>query len=153
RGVVGGWYGMASVKWLTRLVVVERPFNGFWQSADYVFWERRSGLPTLVPITEGQVRAVVARPSAGEALKAGKGVRVHGAAWAGEAEVAGVELSPAGGRTGQAAHLLGKKVPFSWRLWESPGENPAAGKHSVLARATDSRGRTQPLRRDRDRRG
>src|SRR5262249_49811328 len=44
RAVVPGWYGMASVKWLTRLVVSDRPFQGFFQSIDYTYFERRHGL-------------------------------------------------------------------------------------------------------------
>ena len=33
RTVVPGWYGMASVKWLTRIIVTDRPFDGFWHCA------------------------------------------------------------------------------------------------------------------------
>src|SRR5947209_15674105 len=29
RAVVGGWFGMASVKWLQRIIVSETPFNGY----------------------------------------------------------------------------------------------------------------------------
>src|SRR5205807_5819150 len=32
RAVVAGWYGMASVKWLTRLIVTEKPYVGYYQS-------------------------------------------------------------------------------------------------------------------------
>src|SRR5262249_27409473 len=49
--VVSGWYGVASVKWLTRIVVTDKPFQGFYQSMDYTYWTRRDGLATMTPIT------------------------------------------------------------------------------------------------------
>ena len=153
RAVVPGWYGMASIKWLTRIVVAERPFNGFFQSIDYSIFARRDGLVSVVPITEMQVKAAVARPAGGEVIGADTEYRVHGAAWTADAAVAKVEVSTDGGKTWTAARLLGQAVPNAWRLWEFPWRTPArAGRHSVMARATDERGRTQPLKRDPDRR-
>jgi DMSO/TMAO reductase YedYZ molybdopterin-dependent catalytic subunit len=152
RGIVGGWYGMASVKWLTRLVVTDRPFLGYDQTADYAIWEKLDGLPTLTPIGGIAVKASIARPAAGEAVPAGKDYPVRGFAWAGEAEVAKVELSADGGKSWAAAKLLERPVPFCWRMWEYTWASPAAGKHRLLARATDARGRTQPLTRDAGRR-
>ena len=152
RAVVGGWYGMASVKWLRRVVVTDRPFLGYDQSVDYAVWDRSSGLPSLTPITEIQVKASIARPTAGESIPAGADYRVRGAAWAGESEVARVEVSADGGKTWDAATLLGEPVPLAWRLWEFTWKAPAAGRHRLLARATDRRGRTQPADRDPDRR-
>src|SRR5919199_5409200 len=35
RLVVPGWYGMASVKWLARILVLDRPFGGFFETSDY----------------------------------------------------------------------------------------------------------------------
>ena len=65
RAVVPGWYGMASVKWLTRIVVADRPFQGYFQSLSYTSFERVNGLPSMVPVTELEVKAEVARPRAG----------------------------------------------------------------------------------------
>jgi RIP metalloprotease RseP len=42
---------MASVKWLSRLVVVDRPFDGYYQTFDYTYFERRHGLPSLAFFT------------------------------------------------------------------------------------------------------
>ena len=152
RAVVGGWYGMASIKWVQRIVVTDRPFHGYDQTADYTIWERREGLPTLVPIAEVDVKASIARPAAGEAVPADKEYRVHGAAWAGESEVAKVEVSTDGGKAWEEAKLLGKPVPVAWRLWEYPWKAPKAGKRVLMARATDQRGRVQAAERDPDRR-
>jgi DMSO/TMAO reductase YedYZ molybdopterin-dependent catalytic subunit len=42
---------MASVKWLTRIVATDKPFDGFFQSLQYSRWERMNGTPTLIPVT------------------------------------------------------------------------------------------------------
>jgi DMSO/TMAO reductase YedYZ molybdopterin-dependent catalytic subunit len=152
RAVVGGWYGMASVKWLARVVVTDKPFAGYEQTVSYTVWERRDGLASLTPLTEMDVKASIARPEAGETVPAGATYRVHGAAWAGESEVSKVEVSADGGNTWAEATLLGEGAPFVWRLWEYKWKTPAEGKAVLLARATDKRGRVQPLERDPDRR-
>jgi DMSO/TMAO reductase YedYZ molybdopterin-dependent catalytic subunit len=153
RVVVPGWYGVASIKWLRRLVVTDRPFNGFFQTFDYSTFERARGLTRVVPITELEVKAQIARPTAGEAIKAGSTYRVHGVAWTGDSVVSRVEVSTDGGSTWNKARLLGKPVAHAWRLWEYSWEVPGkAGMVKLLARAADERGRVQPLERDVSRR-
>ncbi len=152
RAIVPGWYGMASVKWLTRITVVDRPFQGYYQTLDYAYWERLAGQPTLRPIGEMEVKASIARPAAYETIAADTPFRIHGAAWSGEADITQVEVSTDGGTAWTPARLLGDHVPHCWRLWEMTWQAPPAGRHILMARATDSRGRTQPLRRDPDRR-
>lgn len=56
RAVVGGWFGMAWVKWITHITVVEQPFLGYWQARDYFRWERSLGEPRLVPLAEMEVK-------------------------------------------------------------------------------------------------
>ena len=41
RAIVPGWYAMASVKWLQRIIVTDRPFTGYYQTLDYAYWQRR----------------------------------------------------------------------------------------------------------------
>ncbi|HYT91641.1 MAG TPA: sulfite oxidase, partial [Gemmataceae bacterium] len=152
RAVVPGWYAMASIKWLTRIIVSERPFQGYFQTLDYSYFERVHGTPTLTPITELQVKALIARPTLNEVITANQMYRVHGAAWTGDSEVARVEVSTDGGQKWEAARLLDKPVAHAWRLWEYNWRTPAGGRRTLMARATDKRGRTQPLKRDPDRR-
>jgi len=45
RAIVPGHYGMASVKWLTHIRVVDQPFKGYWQTSDYGFWDYQDGNP------------------------------------------------------------------------------------------------------------
>lgn len=153
RAIVAGWYGMASVKWLSRIILTDRPFDGYFQTFMYAVWERRHGLPTLVPVSEIQVKSEIARPSLHQVIPARSHYRVVGAAWAGETEVTKVELSTDGGRSWQAGRLIDQAVPYAWRLWDYDWETPAqAGHYTLMARATDARGRSQPMAREKDRR-
>src|SRR5262249_52290455 len=145
-------YGMASVKWLKRIVVTKRPFLGFDQTFDYGIWTREAGLPTLTPITDMVIKSSIARPTDNEEIRAGQSYRVRGAAWVGDSEADRVESSTDGGKTWTRATLQGKPVPFCWRLWEYRWTPREAGRYSLLARATDRRGHTQPLAHDPDRR-
>src|SRR6202030_72810 len=45
RAVVPGHYGMASVKWLTSIRAVCKPFHGYWQTTDYAYWDSMEGNP------------------------------------------------------------------------------------------------------------
>lgn len=141
RAVVGGWYGMASVKWLNRIVVTDRPFQGFWQTLDYSEFTRPHGVPTMGPITAMRVKAVILATHPA----------IHGVAWAGESSITKVEISTDGGTTWSAATLLSEAKPFEWVHWEFKW-SPAPGRYRLIARATDAEGRTQPEKRDPDRR-
>ncbi len=149
RAVAPGWFGMAAVKWLQRIIVSEQPFNGYYQSIDYTFWKRRDGdLPSLHSLGEMPVKAQIARPEQGEVVAANKTYHIHGAAWGGEATVAKVELSFDDGSTWSKATLLDEALENAWRFWEFEWKTPARpGKTNVIARATDSAGRTQPAER------
>ena len=145
RTIVPGWYGMAAVKWLTRIVVSSEPYHGYYQTIDYAFWERGSASPTLLPITEMRVKAQIARPGFAEVVPAGHPYRAHGAAWTSGAEIVRVEVSTDAGATWNDTQLLGDPVPNAWRLWEYGWPVPdKPGKTVLMARATDSKGRTQP---------
>ncbi|MEW6157577.1 MAG: sulfite oxidase [Verrucomicrobiota bacterium] len=150
RAIVPGWYGMASVKWLHRIVVSDASFRGYFQTSDYTFWQEQDGLPIqLLPVSEIEVKAQIARPFLHEIVPANSVYRIHGAAWTGESEVTKVEISTDGGGDWHEAQLLSAAAPFSWRLWEYYWRTPAqAGTTTVMARATDARGAIQPMQRD-----
>ncbi len=151
RAVVSGWYGMASVKWLSRITVVESPFRGNFQTFDYTYWRRDGDRLVVEPLTTLAVKSQIARPTLHEVIRAGSDYRIYGAAWTGEADVTKVEVSTDGGKTWQTAKLLGEKVPFAWRLWELPWKAPKQpGRYRLMSRATDSKGQTQPEKHNRD---
>jgi len=152
RAVVPGWYGMAAVKWLKRIVASTEPYNGYYQTIDYAYWERGSSAPTLVAITEMRVKSQIARPEFAETVRAGQPYRVHGAAWTTDGAIVKVELSMDHGTTWNEARLLGDPVANSWRLWEYEWSVPdRPGKLVLMSRATDTSGRTQPAEHHDDR--
>jgi DMSO/TMAO reductase YedYZ molybdopterin-dependent catalytic subunit len=152
RAIVPGWYAMASIKWLQRIIVMDEPFTGYYQTIDYAYWKRRAEVAELTPLTEMQIKAEIAKPAEGETVSANSSVRVHGAAWTSDGEIAKVELSTDGGSTWNQTNLLGEPNPNAWQLWEFNWQTPAAaGKRTLIARATDSLGHTQPLQHDPDR--
>jgi DMSO/TMAO reductase YedYZ molybdopterin-dependent catalytic subunit len=153
RAVVGGWYGMASVKWLSRIVVLDRPHAGFWQTMDYSIWERPAGRPPqLTPVTAMQPKAIITSPTLDDLVKAGRESIATGMAWAGEQAVDKVEFSADGGKTWAIA-TLGDKAPFTWTSWRIAWTAPRTpGPVKLVARCTDARGATQPESRDPDRR-
>lgn len=151
RAVVGGWFGMAWVKWITDIRVVARPFLGYWQTRDYFRWEREFGEPTIVALAEMEVKAQIARPVNGSSVPLGRPVRIFGAAWSGEAPVASVEVSIAGETDWQAATLLAPEEGYAWRFWEFPWTPTKPGRYTLLCRATDARGQCQPATQQADR--
>jgi DMSO/TMAO reductase YedYZ molybdopterin-dependent catalytic subunit len=152
RAIVPGWFGMASVKWLHRIIATATPFQGFFQTVDYAYWQHRDGLPIRTPLTELQVKSQIARPTIAEVVAKGTKYRVFGAAWAGNSAVSKVEVSTDGGKNYAAAKLLGKPVRHAWRLWEFEWTVPSApGKYALMVKATDDQGNSQPLERDKDR--
>jgi len=152
RAIVPGWYAVASIKWLTRIIVTEKPFNGYYQTLDYAFWTNDGDHAQLTPLSQLQIKAEIARPRVGETVPANSNVRVHGAAWTGDGEITKVELSTDAGSTWRNAKLLSESKPNAWRLWEFDWNTPAKPeKATLIVRATDSNRRTQPVERNPDR--
>jgi DMSO/TMAO reductase YedYZ molybdopterin-dependent catalytic subunit len=152
RVVVPGWYGMASVKWLARIVVTDKPFDGFFQTLQYSHWERPNGAPTLMPVTEMHVKSSIVAPMLDEVVPRNAPYRIRGLAWAGESSIAQVEVSTDGGQKWNKAELTGPSVRYAWRLWEYAWQAPSPGPYTLMARATDSQGRVQPMERDKNHR-
>jgi DMSO/TMAO reductase YedYZ molybdopterin-dependent catalytic subunit len=142
-----GWYGVASVKWLRRIEVVNKPFRGYFQSVKYTVQRRTErGLETEV-VGPMMPKSEIIRPRDGDVLGLG-GNRFFGVSWAGEESVSRVDVSTDGGTTWNDATLVGPQAPYSWTLWEYLWEADSPGEHTVLVRATSSGGRVQPVDHD-----
>jgi DMSO/TMAO reductase YedYZ molybdopterin-dependent catalytic subunit len=147
RLFVPGWYGVASVKWLRRIEVLDRSFHGYYQSVKYtVQRQTRSGRETVV-VGAMAVKSELIRPAAGAELGIGTS-RLFGVAWAGEEAVGRVEVSTDGGRSWNDAELLGQRTPYCWTLWEYLWEVGKSGDYSLLTRAVSASGRVQPSGHD-----
>jgi len=142
RLVVPGWYGVASVKWLTEVEVIGSAFDGFFQSERYFYEWERSGQAVREPVMLQRVRSLITEP-AQDAEVANGDLAVRGLAWSGAGPIARVEVSVAGGDW-ESARLVGERHSYSWQRWELITRTPGPGVTSLRARATDHAGHTQP---------
>jgi sulfane dehydrogenase subunit SoxC len=146
RLVVPGWYGMASVKWLTRITAVDRPFEGHQQLNAYTF--RRHEDDPGTPLSRMAPRALMVPPGlpdfpTRERTAQAGACTIEGRAWSGWAPVTAVEVSTDGGASWTAAELDEAGSPWSWRGWRHLWEAPA-GEHVLCCRARDAAGNVQP---------
>jgi DMSO/TMAO reductase YedYZ molybdopterin-dependent catalytic subunit len=147
RLLVPGWYGVASVKWLRRMEVVDRPFRGYFQTNKYTVQRHTARGEETVIVGPMAVKAEFVRPRVDEVLGVGTN-RLFGVAWAGPQTVARVEVSTDAGRTWRDAELLGPRAPYSWALWEYLWEVAEPGDYALLARAHAADGQVQPMEHD-----
>jgi DMSO/TMAO reductase YedYZ molybdopterin-dependent catalytic subunit len=149
RAIVPRHFGMASVKWLTKIRIVSEPFQGYWQTADYGYWAYENELPVLRPLGAMVLKSSIARPRIREVVKAGEPYTVFGAAWAGELPVAQVEISADGGVTWVVAEIIDESRPGAWQRWKFEWQVPTqAGSYRLMSRARDSAGNVQPSEHD-----
>ncbi|WP_416986013.1 sulfite oxidase [Streptomyces sp. T028] len=148
RLVVPGWYGMAQVKWLREINVVDAPFDGFQQSVAYRV--RHAPEEAGEPVTRIAPRALLIPPGFPDFMSRTRVVatglvKLEGRAWSGRAPVALVEVSTDGGCSWQKTELEpdhGHR--WAWRRW-SYCWSATPGDHVLSARAQDMAGTTQPL--------
>ena len=148
RAIVPGWYGMDSVKWLTRIEVTDKPFEGYFQQKYYSAVDAKGAQR---PITRMLVNCKFLRPSEGEEILA-KSFRIEGVAWAGEGKVVKVELRTGPDEPWQAAAIADATEPMTWVSWSYEWHVPRPGRYTLDVRATDDSGHRQPDVRDPERR-
>lgn len=149
RLFVPGWYGVASVKWLRAVRVIDHAYPGYFQTTKYSIQRSIAGEQRLLPLGPGVVKSEILQPAAGAELGVGTH-RIAGLAWGGEERIARVEVSTEGGRGWQAAHLKGLQQPYSWCRWEYLWTVTTPGDYSIRVRAHSAAGETQPLEYDPD---
>src|SRR6476469_158340 len=149
RAIVPGYYGMASVKWLTGIRAVREPFHGYWLTSDYAYWASMDGRPVRRPLGEMQLKSEIARTRVYETLAPNRIYTVSGAAWSGDTDVTEVAVSTDGGRTWAEAEFLDPVRRHAWRRWKFDWLTPTEpGQYTLLARAKDASGLSQPDRHD-----
>jgi DMSO/TMAO reductase YedYZ molybdopterin-dependent catalytic subunit len=144
RLVVPGWYGVASVKWLTEIEVLEHAFDGYFQTDRYRYLWSRGGQSVTEPVRQQRVRALITEPVSGQWISCGD-VTIRGLAWSGAAPVSRVQVG-VNQRPWQKARLIGRPEPHGWRRWELLAHLDQPGMTTIRARATDMTGRSQPDR-------
>ena len=152
RLIAPGWYGVANVKWLTHIEVIDHRYAGRFMARDYVTIreEQREGKAVWTFATVGHSRL---KSAPVRVTRAGNQYKAVGAAWG--APIGRVEVRIDSGPW-QAATLtnLGdgraraSRSGFTWSFWTYNWGGPTPGKHTVTSRAFDTRGNEQPAPTD-----
>jgi DMSO/TMAO reductase YedYZ molybdopterin-dependent catalytic subunit len=144
RALVSGWYGMDSVKWLTRVEVLTGPFDGYFQEKSYAATNDRGERRIL---TSMNINSKFLRPSNDEVIHA-KSYRIEGVAWAGDQKVSRVELrfDPSG--PWQPATLSTSPETRVWTPWFYEWHVSQTGQYTLEVRAIDDKGMGQLGTRD-----
>lgn len=147
RLLVPGWYGMASVKWLTRITAVQEPFEGFQQT---VYRFRQEPDDAGEPVTRIHPRSLIIPPGIPDFLTRRRFVEpgrhlLRGRAWSGWAPIERVEVSTDGCGTWTDATLGESASQFAWAPFTFEWDASEPGAVELSCRATDADGNTQPL--------
>ncbi len=148
RVVTPGWMANSCIKWLTDITVRQDEAQGYYMQTAYRYSTR--------PVTPGEViassdfksvevmivKSLIAQPREGASLAPGP-VTVQGVAWTGEGRIVRVEVSFDEGRTWEPTRLVGEDLPYAWRQWQYIWQ-AMSGTKTILCRAIDDRGVTQP---------
>ena len=143
RLIVPGWYGIAQVKWLEQIELgVDRLMTRF-MAKDYVTLMgreengRTEWLETSV--THQRVKSVIARVTRAEDQ-----FTIFGAAWSDGTPLDRVEVRVDDGAW-RAATMDRPDDPHTWTFFTFETEGLTPGEHTLVSRATDVDGRTQPV--------
>lgn len=135
RLIVPGCYGVASVKWLHRISVLDHAFAGPFQTDDYQLGGE--------PLQDMRVNSLILEPADGDVLRAGT-ADVSGVAWGGRGGLARVEVRLVGGEWREARVTQGNE-PAGFHRWRAALRLPP-GELRLEVRAQDRTGASQPRR-------
>ena len=124
RMIVPGHYGMKSVQWLTRIDLVDRDYQGYYQKKG---WTDDAAVKTT---------SWIETPIHGSTVRTGRLV-VGGIAFAGLRGIRQVELSVDEGLSWRPAVLDAPLGPAAWVFWRFVWDVTQAGSATLMVRATD----------------
>lgn len=146
RLILPGWYGMTQIKWLSRIEVIDRRYEGQHQVRNYLSLravETPEGPIWLdQSISRTHLKSLVARVT----RRVAGGVahyRISGPAWGGRVPIDRVEVRIDQGPWQRAA-LDPERGRYAWRLWSLEVTDLTPGLHTVVSRAIDAKGLIQP---------
>jgi DMSO/TMAO reductase YedYZ molybdopterin-dependent catalytic subunit len=148
RLIVPGWYGMAHVKWLVKITVLDEPFTGYQNLATYRI--KQTPDEAGEPVTRMHPKALLRPPGFPDfqtrARFVDRGAHdITGRAWSGYAPIVRVEISVDGGATWTDTTLGAESGRYAWRAWRWTWVADREGVYELCARATDSANNTQPV--------
>jgi DMSO/TMAO reductase YedYZ molybdopterin-dependent catalytic subunit len=141
RLIAPGWYGVANVKWLARIEVINTRYQGRFMARDYVTIreEARDGetVWTFTSVTRDRLKSAPAKVT-----RTGSNYQIMEAAWG--APIAGVEVRIDDGPWLPATLTEGAGGDVTWTFWLLDWGMPASSEHSITTRAIDTAGNVQP---------
>jgi DMSO/TMAO reductase YedYZ molybdopterin-dependent catalytic subunit len=146
RLIAPGWYGVANVKWLSRIDIVDQRHAGRFMARDYVtIREPKAGAQTVWTFSNVSHTRLKSAPA--KVTRRRDRYTIMGAAWG--APISRVEVRIDSGpwieakldHQGDRRH--GRET-FAWAFWTLPWRNPAPGERRVTSRAFDFEGNVQP---------
>ena len=152
RLIVPGWYGIANVKWLKRIEVRDSRYMGRYMGRDYVTvrGERQNGEVVFVEtsVTRMNLKSIVARIMQRPAQGGEVPLKAYGAAWDDGTGIHKVQVQVDGGKWQDATLDKEPRAKFCWVFFSIDLGKLKPGKHTVVSRAIDARGRVQPSAED-----
>lgn len=139
RLIVPNWYGMASVKWLKTIRVIDTKFQGPFQTDDYVYYPKDQ---KPFPVTAVKVNSTIQKPLNLAILEKGTH-EIKGVAWSGSGEITKVQVSLDSG-VNWTDSTLTKGSRYSWSSWRHEWKAEQEGEYKIKVRAVDSAGFIQP---------
>lgn len=146
RLIAPGWYGIANVKWLTRIELRDRRLMNRFMARDYVTIREEQGDSGTV-WSETSVGRARLKSAPAKVTVANGSYRIVGAAWG--AAIKDVEVRIDDGSWRKAQLEGGADAsPYAWRIWSLDWPDATPGEHKVTSRAIAASGETQPAMDD-----
>ncbi|MFE4258418.1 sulfite oxidase [Streptomyces sp. NPDC056883] len=143
RVVVPNWIGISSIKWVGDIEVSGQPLYTPWNTDLYRLFGPDQPPQGSAPLTRQTIKSAF-ELELGATVPVRRTRLLTGRSWSGAAPVHRVEVSTDGGDHWQRARLHDVPRRGSWVRWSLPWTPRATGPTALLARATDTTGRTQP---------
>jgi DMSO/TMAO reductase YedYZ molybdopterin-dependent catalytic subunit len=153
RIVVPGWTATYWMKQVVSIRALSQPLASFWMNTAYRIPKGKFPIidrftsqesETTTPITEILVSSLMTNVGDGRRFAADQPVLIKGIAWDGGYGIRAVDVSVDEGRSWQSAELGENHGKYSFRTWQFTYVPRAAGRVSVMARASNSQGTSQP---------
>ena len=152
RIVTGGWPASTSGKWVNKIVIRNQVHDGEKMGGQSYRVPKNTVAPgTAVPdedmeiIQSMPVKSLVTFPKSSISHRADRPLSCRGHAWAGDLSVDSVHVSIDFGATWKTAKLEKPANRLAWQHWRAELSFPKNGYYEIWSRATDSKGRSQPM--------
>ena len=143
RVVVPSWIGIASIKWVGDIEVSTTPLYSPWNTDFYRLFGEHHPAEGSPPLTRQTLKSAFELPW-NATLRAGARHRLTGRSWSGDGAVTRVDISTDQGGSWRRARLHDVPRRGSWVRWSTDWRPRTPGPATLLARATDTTGRSQP---------